>query len=967
MESFMRRSVIILSILSFGCAKKDDDERQLSPYLDSDQDGFPETEDCNDKDPSIHPDALEMCDEGMVDENCNGEANEDSAFDAPLWFEDKDGDTFGDALVTAPGCTAPLGYVGLQTDCDDSDSSSFPGAVEMCDTVDNDCDGTIDEGTAFDATTWYKDVDADGYGSFFDTMRACEQPESYVCVSAKDTVPASVCSDWCDNDMDGLTDAEDPDCSDTLGNGKSWETLAGEDTFNWADYTGELWEDKEVRYWDYNGDEGWNQVGDTSTAGMDFDCNDNEPVINPGMEEQCDDNDIDENCDILIDDEDEDALGQVRWNADMDNDSFGDPAVSYEACDQPEGMVDNEGDCDDAVALVNPDNAEICGDGIDNDCDGEVDEDDAPFPLQWYRDADGDGYGDASSPWPVELCGEPDDTSTSWVTDATDCDDTPAVGEDPRGSVIHPGATEVWYDDVDEDCDSNLDDADGDGYPGHSDPLLAEDCDDGEPLSNPGSPEICGDGLDNNCDGIEEECVVVDAIVGLGAYDRTGASVSLGGDVNGDGNDDALVGASRHDADGLSRGAAYLMAGDVTGETSADTALATYIGEADHDRAGSSVAIVGDTNGDGFDDFVVGAFAEDAGGSEAGAAYLILGPASGSMSLSDADAKFIGEVGDDHAGLVVAAAGDTDGDGNADFYVGAPGYDGGAAEVGATYLVRGPISADEDLSFADVRYIGTENGEGAGSSVANVGDFDGDGMDDALIGAPNATEGGSYVGAAYVVLNQVSDDFTGTPFTGTITLDEADVRWHGINGGDQAGYSVSPAGDQNDDGLADILIGAPGNDSGGAGSGAAFIVYGGTSFLCGDGELCPSLPLADADAKLIGERGDDFAGGAVDGGGDINGDEIPDVAIGSRTEDATDSDAGAAYVMFGPLSGTTDLSESMAKVLGAGAGDWTGAALSMSGDLNNDGYSDLLVGAPQLDAGGDFPDLGAVWILKGGW
>jgi hypothetical protein len=951
----MRKSVILLGLIVAGCAKDSGEERQLSPYLDSDQDGFPETEDCNDKDPSIHPDALEMCDEGGIDENCNGESNEATAFDAPLWFEDKDGDTFGDPLVTAPGCTAPLGYVGLQTDCDDTDSSSFPGAVEMCDTVDNDCDGTADEGTSFDATTWYRDQDADGYGSFFDTMRACVQPEGYTCVSALDTVPASVCSDWCDNDMDGLTDADDPDCTDPLGNGKTWEDLAAEETFNWADYTGELWEDKEIRYWDYNGDKDWSDFG-----GQDFDCNDNEPAINPGVLEQCDENDIDENCDTLIDDEDENAEGRVRWNADGDNDSYGDPGVSVEACDQPEGMVDNDGDCDDAVALVNPDNAEICGDSIDNDCDGEIDEDDAPFPLQWYRDADGDGYGDSSFAWPEELCGEPDDTSTSWVTDATDCNDSDAS--------INPGATEVWYDAVDEDCDDNLDDADGDGYPGHADASLAEDCDDGEPLSNPGSPEICGDGLDNNCDEVEEECEVVDAIVGLGAYDRTGASVSLGGDVSGDGFDEALVGASRHDGDGLSKGAAYLMEGDVEGETSADTALATYFGEANHDRAGSAVAIVGDTNDDGFDDFVVGAFAEDAGGAEAGAAYLILGPTSGEFSLADADAKFIGEVGEDHAGLVVAAAGDTDGDGNADFYVGAPGYDGASSEVGATYLIRGPISEDADLSFADVRYIGAGSGEESGSSVANAGDFNGDSLSDVIIGAPNATEGGAYVGAAYLVINEYTDGgMSGEPFEGTIGLDEADVRWHGVNGGDQAGYSVSSAGDQNDDGYDDVLIGAPGNDSGGAGSGAAFIVFGGTSFLCPDGFLCASLPLADADAKLVGERGDDFAGGAVDGGGDVNGDGAPDVVIGSRTEDATDSDAGAAYVMFGPLVGTTDLSESMAKVLGAGAGDWTGAAVSMSGDLNNDSYSDLLIGAPQLDAGADFPDLGAVWVLKGGW
>jgi hypothetical protein len=906
-----------MGIFAIGCSGEDEGERAKSPYLDADQDGFPETEDCNDKDPSIHPESLEMCD--SIDNNCNGEIDEDSAFDAPLWYEDLDGDGFGNELVTAPGCTTPLGYVGVQTDCDDSDSSAFPGAVEMCDTVDNDCDGTIDEGTSYDAETWYRDQDVDGFGSFFDQIRACDQPEGYVCVSDASDDP---CNDNCDNDGDGAVDADDPDCD-------------GFQLEYWADYSTDDWVGTEVRFWDYNGD-----------GTEDFDCNDNNDVFNPGVAEQCDESDMDENCDALIDDEDEDAEGRVRWNADGDNDGFGDPMASLEACDQPDGMVGNEDDCDDTESLVNPDNAEICGDSIDNNCNGEVDEEDAPFPLQWYRDNDGDGYGDADNPWPLDACAGPD----GYVGDATDCNDF--------DSSISPGATETWYDGVDDNCDGNDNDEDEDGYIGEGGG--GDDCDDTEYLSNPGAPEICGDGADNNCDGIEDECEVVDAIVGMGPYDRTGGSVSLGGDVDGDGKMDAFVGASRYDGDGLSRGAGYLLSGDVSGEVGADTSTAILEGESDHDRAGASVSIVGDTNGDGYDDLVIGAFAEDAGGSQAGAAYLVLGPASGTIGLADADAKLIGEVGEDHAGLVVAGAGDANGDGFDDFYVSAPGYDGGFSDVGATYLMHGPVDADTDLSFANVRYVGAGNGEESGASVANAGDFDGDGFDDALIGAPNATEGGAYVGAVYLVTND-------NVFEGSMDLDEAEARWHGINGGDQAGYSVSTAGDQDGDGLDDILIGAPGSDLGGSGSGAAFVVFGSTSLICGEGELCDSMSLADWGVAIIGERGDDFAGGAVSGGGDVDNDGNPDVVIGARTEDSTDSDAGAASIMFGPITSTTELSSSLAKALGIGAGDWTGAAVSMGGDMNGDGHDDVLIGAPQLDAGEDFPDIGAVLILKGGW
>ena len=121
------------------------------------------------------------------------------------------------------------------------------------------------------------------------------------------------------------------------------------ETFVWGDYTGEMWENTGP-FWDYNGD-----------GGPDFDCNDNEVPINPGAAEQCDEADVDENCDLKIDDEDPDAEGMVRWFGDGDNDSFGNPTTSVEACDQPDGFVDNEDDCDDTVSSSTLQRRGLCG------------------------------------------------------------------------------------------------------------------------------------------------------------------------------------------------------------------------------------------------------------------------------------------------------------------------------------------------------------------------------------------------------------------------------------------------------------------------------------------------------------------------------------------------------------------------------------------------------------------------------
>ncbi len=391
-------------------------------YADADADGWPACEDCDDSAASVNPDGTEVC--NGIDDDCDFELDED-AVDAPTWYLDADHDGWGNALVTTEECLQPTGYVADSTDCDDLSAASYPGGTEVCDTHDNDCDGTVDEDDAVDAEIWYADDDGDGYGDPDETYAACEAPPGYV--------------------------------DDAL------------------------------------------------------DCDDDDEDIHPGGTEIC--NDQDDDCDGDVD---ENATNASTWYLDADSDGYGTSAYSQEACDQPSGWVSNTSDCDDGSDEAYPGGTEVC-DGLDNDCDGTVDEDDATDAPTWYADSDGDGYGDADS---TDIaCEQP----SGYVTNDDDCDDDDGTS--------YPGGSEVC-DDADNDCDGNVDegasdadtwyiDADGDGYGSSSITLDAcdepsgytdntDDCDDGSASSYPGGTEVC-DGHDNDCDGDTDEDDATDA------------------------------------------------------------------------------------------------------------------------------------------------------------------------------------------------------------------------------------------------------------------------------------------------------------------------------------------------------------------------------------------------------------------------------------------------------------------------
>ncbi len=579
-------------------------------------------------------------------------------------------------------------------------------------------------------------------------------------------------------------------------------------------------------------------------------------------------------------------------------DAGADTAADTDTVPDPAPDADGDGyradtDCDDTNEAVHPGATERC-DGLDDDCDGLVDDEDPDLSdaATWYADADADGHGDST-------------------VAATAC-------EQPAGAVADDG-----------------------------------DCDDGDSGVNPDVAEVCDDGVDNDCDGAAETCRLsgtlslsaADAeVVGETAGGYAGHCVSGAGDVNGDGHDDLLIGAFQATVDGTSAGAAYVVLGPVTGEVSLADASARLIGEAENDLAAYSVSRAGDVDGDGNDDLLVGAFRNGTGGPASGGAYVVFGPPSGDVDLGSADVKLVGD-NLEAAGYSVSSAGDQNRDGLADLLVGAPGNNTGGESGGAAYVVLGPLTGTTHLAAAEGFLVAEATGDNAGSSVSQAGDVDGDGIDDVLVGAYRQDGAATDAGAAYLVLG---------PIRGEVDLADAEAKLTGTDAENYAATVVAGAGDVDGDGHDDVLVGAYRNDGGGLDAGAAYLVLGAVS---------GTVPLAAADARLLGENGGDHAGTSVAGAGDVDGDGFGDVAVSAPHESGAGTQAGATYLLYGPLGGTMSLSAADAKLLGENAEDFSGWSIAGAGDTDADGHSDLLIGAYGADQGGDY--AGAAYLVLG--
>jgi hypothetical protein len=820
---------------------------------DNDGDGYTGKKDCDDNDAGIHPGADEICD--GIDNNCNGSVDEGLILE---WFADADGDMYGDLDTIVSACNQPDGYVPNSDDCDDGNDIVHPLAIENdCeDPTDYNCDGSVQyddadedgfpacndcDDTISDITgpsTYYIDYDNDGYGSSYYTQLACEEPIG-----------------WTDNDED---------CDDL-------KRQVNPDTVWYTDADGDSYGDAETGIQQCESPEE-NSVRD------DTDCDDTDAEVNP----------------------------DTLWFVDLDGDGYGSPGDYQTGCEQPDGHAPNGLDCSDDPAVnpnapdINPDAVEVC-DVQDNDCDGAVDESDAVDARIFYVDSDGDGYGQTAAT-----------TISCWA---------------PSGYAAES-----------EDCDD----------------LLAQ--------VNPGQDEVCGDGLDNNCDGEGGDCTMdatssLAVFTGAAAGDEAGIAVAGGADMDGDGLDDLIIGARHESTAGSQAGAVYvvygsdLLEGDITLGDPSQMDIIT--GEFAGDKAGRIVS-VGEVSGDAYPDLLVAAPSADPSGDVSGAAYVVFGPV-GSGSLADADVKFTGRTGYNYAGVDIVS-GDLNGDDDDDLFIGAIGNDVGGANSGTVYIINGPIAPGTIAAATVADYITGEDPNDEIGTPLRALDLDGDGVDELLLGVASSDGGGANSGAVYVVQGPVS---------GALSLADADIKYVGESAGDKLGTSVSSVGDIDGDGTLDFVAGAVFDDAAGADCGAAYVVLGDMASPGGDISELASL-------KIVGESSNDNFGANVDADGDIDGDGTNDFIIGAPTTDVVADSSGTVYIFYGNGAGTVDplasasinASEADARFEGDLLEDKLGASVGYVGDIDGLGERDaFVIGAAQDDGGG--VDAGAVYLIHG--
>jgi hypothetical protein len=437
-----------------------------------------------------------------------------------------------------------------------------------------------------------------------------------------------------------------------------------------------------------------------------------------------------------------------------------------------------------------------------------------------------------------------------------------------------------------------------------------------------------------------------------------GQSVAGAGDVNGDGYADVIVGANAYDSGQSNEGAAFVFLGSANGIADGNPTTAHAQLESDQVDAnlGRSVASTGDVNGDGYADVIIGAAAFDGGQTDEGAAFVFLGGATGIADANPTNpaSRLESNQIDARLGSSVASAGDVNADGYGDVIVGAPFYDNGQSNEGAAFLFHGSADGIQDAIplTANAQLESNQVSAFLGWSVASAGDVNGDGYSDVIVSSLFYDNGQTDEGAAFVFLGSASGVADGNPASAHAQLesDQASAQW---------GFSVASAGDVNGDGYADVIVGANSFDNGQTNEGAAFVFLGAASGMA-DGNP------ANAHAQLESDQDFAFLGQSVASAGDLNGDGYADVIVGANAFDSGQTDEGAAFVFLGGASGVGDGNPGTAhaQLESNQATASLGSSVASAGDVNGDGYADVIVGARAYDNGQI--DEGAAFVFLGG-
>ncbi len=842
--------------------------------------------DCDDTDPGAHPRAVEECDAANRDEDCDGAADDldTDPFGRTTMYQDLDGDAYGVDTVTSSRCDTTAGWAADAGDCDDADANVHPDTLERCNGYDDDCNDLIDAADPdVDPSEgrWYLDYDRDGFGWVFEARASCEAQSGYVhdstdCDDLDSGVHPSaneVCNAHDDN-CDGLSDDEDPAVDLTTA------------TVWYVDADGD-------RY----GDASLPDLACAPDAGFvaaSTDCDDGNAAVNPGAIEAC--NGVEDNCDGVL-------LDGLETDTDADG---------YRTC---------SGDCDDATATTYTGATDDWYDGVDANCDSADD-----------YDQDADGH--EAEPWGSD-CADEDRSINPGMVDTwydgvdTNCDGADDYDQDADGArplvwggddcddvdaAAYTGNAETWYDGRDGDCSGGSDyDQDEDGY--DSDGFGGEDCEDEDSTLSPGEDEVASDRLDNNCDGLVDGLYDVDADVQVVVAETEtgpGGGLSWGGDVDGDGGDDLLVGMVYPDGAVL-----YVVSVASGGETDLADSITTYTHSDPGDVAYTFGSAFGDDDGDGLREVAITA---------GGQVYLIELGGTGEVDL-EAEAIAV-ETGTGSATLGMRL-GDVDGDGLEDLAVAdntARDWDRGYNYAGKVTLILDPLD----------RQSGTA-GDGSGAivywgqnhsyfgNVAPAGDLDGDGLADTFLGPAYCSSAGGY-GALLP---------GGGSLVGGRTFeypDELVFMW-GDDGSDQVCMGIG-AGDIDGDGADDAVL----------------INYAEQRILIGP--VGPTIGFDDGVAPMVA-----WSYSGRPGIGDFNGDGTVDLAVNQASMVARPA---ACVFLTNPTIGTScldaDLLLEPTQTGGFGVGLFDGSI----GDGNGDGYSDLAIGS-----GSTSLQTHAAWVLYG--